>query len=130
MDFSVLFDEEAELFWVEVRPDQPNESRSHHDLLASEARLLSFYAVMTEQVPLRHWYRLGRIPVRIRRGQSLLSRNGSLSEYMTPLLFQPPIPGTLLTSALKAPLRQQPVHRPGGGYGGRASGSPASAPEL
>lgn len=130
MDFSVLFDEEAELFRVEVRPDQPNESRSHHDLLASEARLLSFYAVMTEQVPLRHWYRLGRIPVRIRRGQSLLSRNGSLSEYMMPLLFQPPIPGTLLTSALKAALRQQQSHRPGGVYGVSKSGCHTFDTEL
>ena len=49
---------------------------------------------------------------------------------MTPLLFQPPIPGTLLASALKAALRQQQVHRLGGVYGVSESGCHAFDPEL
>lgn len=102
INFTALFDKDAGLFWSSVHPDQPNENRSHDTLLASEARLLSFYAIMTGQVPLRHWYRLGRPRVRTRRGQSLLSCNGSLSEYLSPLLFHPSVPGTLLTSALES----------------------------
>ncbi len=130
INFTALFDKDAGLFWSGVHPDQPNENRSHDTLLASEARLLSFYAIMTGQVPLRHWYRLGRPRVRTRRGQSLLSCNGSLSEYLSPLLFHPSVPGTLLTSALKAALREQQAYRPGGVYGVSESGYHAFDPEL
>ena len=130
MNFAPLFDGDAELFWIGLHPDQPNENRVHYDLLASESRLLSFYAVMTGQVPVRHWYRQGRPRVRVRRGQSLLSYNCSMFEYMMPLLFHPPLQGTLLNDALKAALREQQAHRFLGVYGISESGYHAFDPEL
>lgn len=55
VDLAALYDAQAQLFFVgfDTRQEQPQ--GSHYDLLASEARLLSFVAICTRQVPLRHF---------------------------------------------------------------------------
>ena len=73
MDFSALFDPRAELFFVGWEEEKNRPSRGHYDLMASEARLTSFLAVMTGQVPLRHWARLDRSTARAGGGFALLS---------------------------------------------------------
>jgi cyclic beta-1,2-glucan synthetase len=60
MDFRFLFDEERELFSIGYQHASRSLDASYYDLLASEARLASFVAVAKNDVPLEHWFRLGR----------------------------------------------------------------------
>lgn len=106
MQFSLLFDREAGLFHCSYDAENGSCSDDHYDLLASENRLCSFYAIMTGQVSVRHWKRPGRIRVHTRHGQTLLSRHGGLTEYLLPFLFQPPVNGTLLTETARSAILQ------------------------
>ena len=58
-----------------------------YDLYASEARILSYTAMMLKQVPLRHWKHLSRSAVRVGKDQALLSWSGTMFEYLMPELL-------------------------------------------
>jgi len=130
MRFHPLYDPDAELFRIGLDADSGEYTQAHYDLLASESRLASFYAVMTGQVPLRHWYRLERTRVHTRRGQTLLSGSGTLFEYLMPFLFQPPAPGSLLTDAAVNAIRLATGHRHQDVWGVSESGYYAFDPHL
>lgn len=130
MDFSPLFDPDAELFYIGLHPEENAERHSHYDLLASEARLLSFVSIMLGQIPVRHWYRLGRSMAQTKHGQTLLSYTGTMFEYMMPLLFQPPVRGTLLYEACQNALREQQSYQKHGVFGVSESGYYAFDPNL
>lgn len=130
MNFVPLFDPDAELFFIGIHPDETAQPNSHYDLLASEARLLSFVSIMLGQIPVRHWYRLGRLMTQTKRGQTLVSYSGTMFEYMMPILFQPPVRGTLLYEACKNALREQQSYRKHGVFGVSESGYYAFDPNL
>ena len=65
----------------------PVQFHSHYDLLASECRLASLVAIAKGDVPLEHWMALGRPYVSTPEGQSLLSWNGTMFEYLMPLVY-------------------------------------------
>ncbi|NLV58181.1 MAG: hypothetical protein GXY67_05380 [Clostridiales bacterium] len=130
MPFDRLYDPDAELFFIGLHPEKPLDPLSHYDLLASESRLLSFVAVCTGAVPVKHWYRLGRGMTRTTRGQTLVSYSGTMFEYMMPLLFLPPVKGTLLYHACLQALREQQRHRLHGAFGISESGYYAFDPNL
>src|SRR5690606_35803480 len=60
IDFRFLYDERRNLFHVGYNVNADRLDPHHYDLLASEARLASFLAVMSHQVPIEHWFSLGR----------------------------------------------------------------------
>ena len=62
MDFGFLYDRSRSLFAIGYRSGSPTLDPSYYDLLASEARLASFMAVARGEVPVEHWFRLGRDP--------------------------------------------------------------------
>ena len=65
----------------------PPNFTSHYDLLASEARLTSLVAIAKGDVPIEHWFALGR-PMRTEpQGRQLLSWSGTMFEFLMPLLF-------------------------------------------
>lgn len=130
MRFSALFDAEAELFYIGVHPATGERTSGHYDLLASEARLLSFVAIMLRQAPLRHWHRLGRLYTRVAGAQTLISYSGTMFEYLMPLLFQPVVRGTLLDGMCRAAVRAQARCRHGGVFGVSESGYYAFDPNL
>lgn len=131
MRFDALYDAEADLFRIGVHPLQDAPSGGHYDLLASESRLLSFVAIMLGQVPVRHWYRLGRLYTRVPGGaQAFISYNGTMFEYLMPLLFQPAVPGTLLDGVYHAVVKAQKRCRRGGVFGVSESGYYAFDPNL
>ncbi|TIO77185.1 glucoamylase family protein [Mesorhizobium sp.] len=96
MDFRPLFDPERRLFRVgyHVSGDRPDSS--HYDLLASEARLASYFAIAKGDVSFEHWLFLGRPMTRTAEGLSLLSWGGSMFEYLMPTLLVRSGPQTLL----------------------------------
>ena len=68
MDFSFLFDPERKLFWIGFNATSGTPDTSYYDLLASEARLASLFALAKGDVPPAHWLHLGR-PFDARRGR-------------------------------------------------------------
>ena len=67
-----------------------------YDLLASEARLASLFAIAKGDVATRHWFRLGRSAVPIGGGSALISWSGSMFEYLMPSLVMRAPAGSLL----------------------------------
>ena len=62
-----------------------------YDLLASEARLASFFAIAKRDAPTRHWFRLGRAVTAVTGGAALISWSGSMFEYLMPsIVMRPP----------------------------------------
>jgi len=50
-----------------------------YDLLASEARLTSFVAIAKGDVPVSHWFRLGRALTPVEQDSALVSWSGRCS---------------------------------------------------
>jgi cyclic beta-1,2-glucan synthetase len=108
MDFRGLYDAKRHLFHIGLRVEENELDASYYDLLASEARLLSFLAIAKGDVPRRHWMALGRpfLSVGIRPG--LKSWSGSMFEYLMPtLVMAEPMGGLLQVANLAAVGEQQ-----------------------
>ncbi len=82
-----LYDASRRLFGVGYAVGGPLEFTSHYDLLASECRLASLVAIAKGDVPVEHWFALGRPLASTDHGQTLLSWSGTMFEYLMPLLF-------------------------------------------
>lgn len=107
MDFSLLYDQQKDLFTIGIHADTGERDTSYYDLLASEARLLSYIALMRREVPVRHWRSMGRTMTKTRKGAALLSWSGTMFEYLLPSLFLRSPHGTLLgDTCLYAALEQ------------------------
>jgi len=96
MDFTFLYDPDVRLFRIGYNVSSGQMDSSHYDLLATEARVASFFAIAKHDVPIEHWYFLGRPITRLRGKPSILSWNGSMFEYLMPPLFLPRKRDTLL----------------------------------
>lgn len=107
MNLRALYDERRGLFFIGMDVDAGRMSRSHYDLLASEARLLSYAALLMGQAPLEHWKRLGRPVTRTEESAALLSWSGTLFEYLMPELLLPNTDGSLLRQSRDAVISAQ-----------------------
>jgi cyclic beta-1,2-glucan synthetase len=102
MDFRFLYDEDRHLFRIGFDVSNAAPDPNYYDLLASEARLASLFAIATSQVPPRHWLHLGR-PIRRRHGRGILmSWGATLFEYMMPRLYAHTPANSLLGSASRS----------------------------
>ena len=102
MDFKLLYDVERKLFHIGYNATVDQVDPHHYDLLASEARLASYIAIVKRDVPEAHWYALGRPMTLVAGAPALLSWGGTMFEYLMPTLLMRSQPGTLLarTTAL------------------------------
>ncbi len=107
MDFRFLFDEERELFSIGYQYASRSLDHSYYDLLASESRLASFVAVATNDVPLDHWFRLGRSLTHASGATALVSWSGSMFEYLMPALVMRSYPATLLDQTYRGAVHRQ-----------------------
>ncbi len=100
MHFGFLYDRTRQLFSIGYRladAEEPGRlDPSYYDLLASEARLASFFAIARGDVPQRHWFRLGRPAVSVAGAPTLLSWSATMFEYLMPVLLMKSFPETLL----------------------------------
>ena len=96
MDFKLLYDTERRLLRVGYNADGDRPDEAHYDLLASEARLASFIAIVKRDVPESHWYALGRPMTRVAGHLTLLSWGGTMFEYLMSGLLMSSQDGTLL----------------------------------
>ncbi len=106
MDFSFLYDESRALFSIGYQPSAHALDRSYYDLLASEARLASFVAVAKNDVPVDHWFRLGRGLTHAAGETALVSWSGSMFEYLMPVLVMQSFRFTVLDQTHHAAVRR------------------------
>jgi len=99
MNMRFLYDPKHKLFAIGYNVSTDRLDNSSYDLLASEARLGSFVAIARGDVPLEHWFSLGRPYGAIGRQRVLLSWTGTMFEYLMPFLFQHSYGGSLLKKA-------------------------------
>jgi cyclic beta-1,2-glucan synthetase len=102
MDFQLLYDHESRLFHIGYNVSSDRLDQHHYDLLASEARLASYFAIAKKDVPVEHWFFLGRPIARLEVGLSLVSWNGSMFEYLMPPLLLRSGRGTLVDQSERA----------------------------
>ena len=96
MDFKLLYDADRKLFHIGYNATIDQNDGHHYDLLASEARLASYLAIVKRDVPEAHWYALGRPMTRVAGTPALLSWGGTMFEYLMPGLLMRSQEGTLL----------------------------------
>jgi cellobiose phosphorylase len=106
MDFRFLFDRRRKLFSIGYDVARGGLDNSFYDLLASEARLASFIAIAKDDVPVEHWFRLGRTLTRRSGATALVSWSGSMFEYLMPLLVMRSYPFTLLDQTYQGAVRR------------------------
>ena len=107
MDFGFLYDPTRQLLSIGYRIADDALDPSCYDLLASEARLASFLAIAKGDVPVKHWFRLGRALTPVDRGSALISWSGSMFEYLMPSLVMRAPAGSLLEQTSRFVVRRQ-----------------------
>ncbi|HSF38589.1 MAG TPA: glucoamylase family protein, partial [Thermoanaerobaculia bacterium] len=73
----------------------------------SEARLASFIAIAKGEVPVAHWFQLGRALTPVGRGAALISWSGSMFEYLMPALVMRSPPRSLLDQTCRLVVGRQ-----------------------
>jgi cyclic beta-1,2-glucan synthetase len=107
MDFRFLFDPMRKLFAIGYRIADGTLDSGRYDLLASEARLASFVAIGKGDVPVSHWFRLGRALTPVEQDSVLISWSGSMFEYLMPALVMRTPAGSLLEQTSQLVVRRQ-----------------------
>ena len=102
-----LYDAERKLFGVGYAVGGPREFGSYYDLMASECRLASLVAIAKGDLPVEHWFALGRPWSYTSSGQTLLSWSGTMFEYLMPLIFTRTFSNSMLEHACDDAVRRQ-----------------------
>ena len=107
MDFAFLLDPERKLLSIGYSLADNSLDTNCYDLLASEARLASLFAIAKGDVATRHWFRLGRAATPLGSGSALISWSGSMFEYLMPsLVLRAPV-GSLLEQTNRLVVERQ-----------------------
>lgn len=110
MDFAFLIDQERKLLSIGYSQDDNRLDGSCYDLLASEARLASLFAIAKGDVSTRHWFRLGRTATPLGNGSALISWSGSMFEYLMPSLVMRAPAGSLLEQTNRLVVERQQAY--------------------
>ena len=106
--FGFLYHPRKRLLHIGYRVADAALDNSFYDLLASEARLASLWAIAKGDVPAEHWGALGRPYYGVGKHAALRSWSGSMFEYLMPaLLLDEPVGSALNTAAWSAIYEQQ-----------------------
>lgn len=107
MEFAFLMRQERKLLSIGYRVEEHQLDESCYDLLASEARLTSLFAIAKGDLPTEHWFRLGRPIVEIGFQGALMSWSGSMFEYLMPPLVMKEPQGSILNQTSKLIIKRQ-----------------------
>ncbi|MBO3761307.1 glucoamylase family protein [Ciceribacter sp. L1K22] len=110
MNFTFLFRPERRLLSIGYRADSRELDEACYDLLASECRLTSLFAIAKGDLPTEHWYRLGRQVVPIGARAALISWSGSMFEYLMPPLVMQERQGGILNQTNNLVVQEQMNH--------------------
>ncbi len=107
VDFSFLFDKKRQLFHIGYHVSSQTIDAGCYDLMASESSLTSFLAIARGEVPVKHWYKLGR-PLTIVKGlPAMVSWSGTMFEYLMPGLVMRDYEGSVFAETAEAAVLQQ-----------------------
>ena len=99
-NLAAMYDPKKRLFHIGYDLETGKLSSSYYDLLMSEARMMSYFAVARRQVPKKHWGALGRTP----RGGGAVCRRGILDRHHVRVFYAhlllPAYEGSLLYESL------------------------------
>ena len=107
MDFGFLYNPKRRVFHIGYNLDSGLLDANYYDLLASEARIASIFAIAKGDVPQVHWLYLGRPVTRVNGMNVLLSWSGTMFEYMMPSLFLHSYEGTMLADSMRGAVHHQ-----------------------
>ncbi len=107
MEFGFLLDRDRMLLSIGYLVPDGILDDNCYDLLASEARLASFFAIAKGDIPARHWFRLGRAVTAVAHSAALISWSGSMFEYLMPSLVMRAPAGSLLEQTSRLIVRRQ-----------------------
>lgn len=107
MDFTFLYDDSRNLMSIGYNVSDARLDAGVYDLLATEARMASYLAIAQGQVGQEHWFALRRMLTTSTGLPALLSWNGSMFEYLMPLLLMPTFKNTLLDKTYRAVVQRQ-----------------------
>ncbi len=107
MEFAPLYDKDLRLFHIGYNVSADRLDSHHYDLLASEARIASLFAIAKGDAPVEHWFHLGRATTVVDHGRCLLSWGGSMFEYLMPRLLVRSEAGSLLAESERMAVEAQ-----------------------
>jgi cyclic beta-1,2-glucan synthetase len=87
VNLGFLYNHDRKVFAIGYNVDERSIDSSYYDLLASEARIASLTGIAKGDVPLEHWWALGRPYTLVEGRRVLLSWGGTMFEYLMPLIF-------------------------------------------
>ena len=99
VQFRPLYNEKKKLLSIGYNLEESKRTDSYYDLLASEARLSSYLAISSGEIPAAHWFSMGRTLTVVGRYKGLVSWTGTMFEYLMPLLIMKSYRNTLLDEA-------------------------------
>lgn len=100
-DLGIFYDDVKGLMAIGINPANGSLDRSRYDFLMSEARLTSFYAIASRQVPKSHWTRLSRTAISSGFYSGCASYSGTMFEFFMPELFIKSPESSLMYESLK-----------------------------
>ncbi len=130
MDFAFLLDPDRKLLSIGFSVATNRLDTNCYDLLASEARLASLFAIAKGDVETRHWFRLGRPATPIGSGSALISWSGSMFEYLMPSLVMRAPAGSVLEQTTRLVVARQRSYAAGLGIPWGVSESSYNARDL
>lgn len=107
MDFRFLYHSATALLSVGYNCESGTLDSGKYDLLPSEIRLTNYFAISTNQLPVKSWFALGRLFTQIENQPAVMSWSGSMFEYLMPQLVMPVFPGTLLQQMARSAVERQ-----------------------
>ncbi len=106
-EFGFLYDARRRLLHIGWRVHEQRLDEGHYDLLASESRLASLWAIAKGDVPATHWAALGRPFQATGLEVGLRSWSGSMFEYLMPSLVLDEPAGSALERAGHMAVQEQ-----------------------
>lgn len=99
-NLSCFYNKKKKLLSIGYESSKNELSNSHYDMLMSEARMTSYFAIAKRQVPKKHWGALGRIQSRQGLHTGPMSWTGTMFEYFMPELLLHCVRGSLAYEGL------------------------------
>ncbi|QSO53681.1 carbohydrate-binding protein [Alicyclobacillus curvatus] len=106
-DFGALYDADERVFCLGYHVETNRRETVRYDLLASEARQASFVAIALGQIPVSHWFGLGRTMTMAGGHKTLLSWSGTMFEYLMPSLIMRTYKSTVWESTYRGVIARQ-----------------------
>ncbi|MTI67917.1 MAG: glycosyl transferase [Firmicutes bacterium] len=109
-EFKPLYDTNRQLFAIGYHVEEQKLTDSYYDLLATEARITSYLAIVRREVPKNHWFKLGRALSIVKGYRGLVSWTGTIFEYLMPGLIMKKYSNTILDETYKTVIKSQKLY--------------------